>query len=155
MIAYSRKCSPINGEVWTDKGAYTFGEHVRVKWTLHHEDSKLDHVRVHLIKLLEYRHEKTLLEKLATFFRISDPGHPMLLEKHNSIVASKQVKANGQSGECTLEVPHKIPITMAMTLWNVITVNYEVLIQVKVANQKEYVELRYPVIVCSEGVQVS
>ncbi|PAV88517.1 hypothetical protein WR25_07899 [Diploscapter pachys] len=63
-----KKCSPINGEVWTDKGAYTFGEHVRVKWTLHHEDSK-----------------------------ISDPGHPMLMEKHNSIVASKQVKADGQS----------------------------------------------------------
>ncbi len=62
VTIYSRKCSPINGEVWTDKGAYTFGEHVRVKWTLHHEDSKLDHVKVHLIKLLEYRHEETLLE---------------------------------------------------------------------------------------------
>ncbi|KAK6009042.1 hypothetical protein OSTOST_26058, partial [Ostertagia ostertagi] len=36
-----KKCKPINGEIWTEKGVYSFGETARVSWQLQ-LDSKLE-----------------------------------------------------------------------------------------------------------------
>ncbi|CAD6184996.1 unnamed protein product [Caenorhabditis auriculariae] len=62
------------------------------------------------------------------------------------------VKTTSTARDCELEIPPDAPITMAMTLWNVFSLEYEVLLQVKLANHKSLVDFRYPIIVCSEKV---
>ncbi|KAK6765580.1 hypothetical protein RB195_025472 [Necator americanus] len=136
---YHRKCKPINGEIRVDKGAYTWGERIKLNWQLQLY-SKLEKVKMALVQHIAYR--------------IPSPDHPSLLESNNSIVATTEISIEeGKHSKCELIVPAELPVTMAMTLWNVLAVQYELLFQIKMEGHRQFVDIRIPVLIASEQVQ--
>ncbi|KHJ83588.1 hypothetical protein OESDEN_16711 [Oesophagostomum dentatum] len=86
--------------------------------------------------------------------RIPTPDNPSLLRKHTRIVASQNSEENDELSKCELVVPEQLPVTMTMTLWNVLTLRYEVLLQIKTSGVRHYVDFSIPVVVTSEPVLV-
>uniref|UniRef100_A0A1I7WGI6 Arrestin_C domain-containing protein n=1 Tax=Heterorhabditis bacteriophora TaxID=37862 RepID=A0A1I7WGI6_HETBA len=125
-----RKCSPINGEIWTEKGAYTYGEIIRIRWKLKHELAQLEKVKISLRQNISYRQDVTQM-----------------------LVNKEITPQNDEDNYCEIEIPTGIPITMTMTLWNVITVNYDLFIQIKVKAYRKFVELQIPLIISSTAIE--
>ncbi|VDK56038.1 unnamed protein product, partial [Cylicostephanus goldi] len=138
---YHRKCKAINGDIWVDKGAYSHGEKVKVKWQLQLDmDTKLEKVKL------------TLVQNIA--YRLPGPDHPCLIKSIKQITASQEIsgkKEDQSKGE--LLIPEHLPVTMAMTLWNVLTMRYELVFQVKLEGHRNLVDFNIPVIITSEPVQ--
>lgn len=61
----------------------------------------------------------------------------------------------GILSQCELVVAEGLPVTMPMTLWNVLTVRYELLFQIKMERHRKFLDFNIPVIIVSEAVQVS
>ncbi|KHJ87391.1 hypothetical protein OESDEN_12837 [Oesophagostomum dentatum] len=50
---YHRKCNPVNGDIWVDKGAYSSGEKIKLRWQLQ-LDSKPKKVKISLVQHITY-----------------------------------------------------------------------------------------------------
>ncbi|KAL6723452.1 hypothetical protein Aduo_018460 [Ancylostoma duodenale] len=136
---YHKECKPINGEIWVDKGAYSCGEEVKVKWNLQ-LDSKLEVVKLALVQHISYR--------------TPSPDHLSLFANNAKVVAIQEVSMKkGNLSNCELVVPDQLPVTMPMTLWNVLAVRYELLFQVKMEGHRQFVDFNIPVTIASEAVQ--
>lgn len=62
---HSKKCEPLNGEIWTDKGAYVPGEKITVRWSLAYQ-KKVIKPTVSLIRTIKQRLE--ISEGLRVFY---------------------------------------------------------------------------------------
>ncbi|VDO53284.1 unnamed protein product [Haemonchus placei] len=136
---YHKECKPINGEIWSEKGIYSFGETVRVSWRLKLY-STLEKVKLSLIQHFAQRNPS--------------PDHPELFTNHERVLCVKETTTGSKEPHhCEIVVPKDLPVTMAMTLWNVLVIKYELLFQVKMKGHKPYVDFRIPIIIASEQVK--
>ncbi|EPB68107.1 hypothetical protein ANCCEY_12801 [Ancylostoma ceylanicum] len=88
------------------------------------------------------------------YHKMPSPDHPSLLTNNAKVVAMKEVPVKAEKlSKCELNVPKELPVTMAMTLWNVLAVRYELLFQVKIEGHRRFVDFNIPVIIASEAVQ--
>lgn len=63
--------------------------------------------------------------------------------------------AGKEGNSVTLKVPKQTPVSIAMTIYNVMAVQYSVRFEAKVEGRKEPVEFILPVLVCTEQIQVA
>ncbi|GMT07195.1 hypothetical protein PENTCL1PPCAC_29369, partial [Pristionchus entomophagus] len=146
---FHKQCKPVNGEIWTEKGAYVPGEKFKVHWRLVYADTLSD-AKVSLIKTVK--------------FRTPEPNSPQLVSTKVDTVSAislaeqrerdkKEGKESKEENCVALEIPDHVPVTMAMTIFNVLSVKYQVLLQVKVGGHKEFTDFTLPVIVTSDFVE--
>lgn len=81
----------------------------------------------------------------------------MLVFPNRLTLAKKevQVKDNEKDNLCELELPKNIRISIPMSLWNVVSNRYFLLIQVKTAAHNKPVDIFCPIIITSEAIEVS
>lgn len=53
-----------------------------------------------------------------------------------------------------ITVPEQAPISIAMTIWNVMTVEYDVFMRMKAKGDRKTIDFRFPMVVASEAIQV-
>lgn len=80
----------------------------------------------------------------------------MLLSTKRNTLARKeiQVKDNEKDNFCEILLPTNIRISIPMSLWNVLSNNYSILVQVKTAAHKNPVDIVCPIIIASEAIEV-
>ncbi|VDM74487.1 unnamed protein product [Strongylus vulgaris] len=152
---HHRKCKSINGDIWIDKGAYSHGEKIKLKWQLQLDfDSKLEKVKLTLVQHIAHSNFSQQFEQSLP--RIPGPDHPSFMNNSSRVVATQEiVEKKDEHSRGELLIPEHLPITMAMTLWNVLTVRYELLFEVKMEEHRNSVDFTIPIIIASEPVQPS
>ncbi|CAB3399883.1 unnamed protein product [Caenorhabditis bovis] len=131
-----KTCNPINGKVNLEKQAFSPNEDINISWELQNDLAQIEHVHCKLHQVIQLRR--------------SDPGHFMYMKSFRKQLSDHK----STSSNATITVPSDCLVSMPMTLWNVLIVKYEVVLEVKIQKTKAPLALKYPVIISSEVVQV-
>ncbi|CAI5455707.1 unnamed protein product [Caenorhabditis angaria] len=129
-----KKCDPINGHLKIEKGAYTFNEEISVSWNLKTEKSIFEHFKLKLVQIIE--------------IRLSEPDVFMRTQKVVKVLTEK----TSTSDQISIYVPDNCFISIPMSLWNVLSIRHELVLEAKLQKQKRMVQFEYPIIICSEEV---
>ncbi|CAI2356399.1 unnamed protein product [Caenorhabditis sp. 36 PRJEB53466] len=129
-----KKCDPINGHIFLKKTAFRHGEDIDVEWELKTENSAFESFTCKLAQMIELRE--------------SDPGNYLATRRFFNFLKEKKSSANSVS----LVVPPECFISIPMSLWNVLVVKHEIVLEIKMKKRKKPVVFRYPIIICSEEV---
>ncbi|GMT36295.1 hypothetical protein PFISCL1PPCAC_27592, partial [Pristionchus fissidentatus] len=146
---FHKVCKPVNGEIWTEKGAYVAGEKFKVYWRLAYADTLSD-AKVSLIKTAKFRTpEPNAPQSVST--KVDTVSTISLAQQREK--DKKEGKERKEENCVALEIPETVPVSMTMTIFNVLSVKYQVLLQVKVGGHKEFTDFTLPVIVTSDFVE--
>ncbi|GMR61053.1 hypothetical protein PMAYCL1PPCAC_31248, partial [Pristionchus mayeri] len=146
---FHKQCKPVNGEIWTEKGAYVPGEKFKVYWRLAYSDTLSD-AKVSLIKTVKFRTPEPNSPQLVTI-KVDTVSSISLAQQREK--DKKEDKERKEENCVALAIPEDVPVTMAMTIFNVLSVKYDVLLQVKVGGHKEFTDFTLPVIVTSDFIE--
>lgn len=133
---FHKQCKPVNGEIWTERGAYVPGEKFRVYWKLAYADTLSD-AKVSLIKTVKFRYASYRKSQETDHSRTPEPNSPQLVSTKVDTVSTislaeqrekdkKENKERKDENCVALEIPGHVPVTMAMTIFNVLSVKYQV-----------------------------
>ncbi|KAK5968348.1 hypothetical protein GCK32_006223 [Trichostrongylus colubriformis] len=82
------------------------------------------------------------------------PDHLEFFDHHERILISKEnIMSSNERHNCEIAMPPDLPVTIAMSLWNVLAIRYELLFQVKMEGHRPFVNFRIPIIIASEQVK--
>ncbi|CAL2049255.1 unnamed protein product [Caenorhabditis brenneri] len=130
-----KKCDPINGNIFLDKTAFCPGEEIHVGWELKTEKSVIEHFTCKLAQRMEVRE--------------SDPSNYLATRRFFTFLREQKSTTNSS---ISLVVPPECFISIPMSLWNVLVVKHEIVLEIKMQKRKQPVVFRYPIIICSEEV---
>lgn len=97
-----------------------------------------------------------LLDKAPKFtifcFSESHPSNYLATRRFVKFLKEQKSTANTS---ISLVVPPESLISISMSLWNVLVVKHEIVLEIKMQKRKKPVIFKYPIIICNEEVAVS